>query len=155
MNTDALRVGGLDKPVTQRLHLTAWETHSISYYRVRKLCNVADKLSLFFSCQVENNPRTGNFGALVRVFLGRTKELKISTECQEWVWGLSWERINKLRWARSTCAWYRQVVVWSLAVGESLIYCNVWLLKSLYFLCDVWTSTHLLHIYILDHILSP
>jgi hypothetical protein len=32
---------------------------------------------------VENNPRTGNFGALVRIFLGRTKELKISTECQE------------------------------------------------------------------------
>lgn len=43
-------------------------------------------LSSLFLLQVENNPRTGNFGALVRVFLGRTKELKISTECQEWVW---------------------------------------------------------------------
>jgi len=43
--------------------------------------------SLLFFFQVENNPRTGNFGALVRIFLGRTKELKISTECQEWVWG--------------------------------------------------------------------
>ncbi|MBN3274734.1 DYM protein, partial [Polyodon spathula] len=32
---------------------------------------------------IENNPRTGNFGALVRIFLSRTKELKISTECQE------------------------------------------------------------------------
>lgn len=56
------------------------------------LCNAADKLSavffffFLFFLQVENNPRTGNFGALVRIFLGRTKELKISTECQEWVW---------------------------------------------------------------------
>ncbi|KTG44616.1 hypothetical protein cypCar_00021448 [Cyprinus carpio] len=32
---------------------------------------------------IQNNPRSGNFGALVRVFLSRTKELKISTECQE------------------------------------------------------------------------
>lgn len=36
-----------------------------------------------FSFQVHNNPRTGNFGALVKIFLARTKELKISTECQE------------------------------------------------------------------------
>lgn len=49
--------------------------------------------SVFFSFfKVENNPRTGNFSALVRVFLGRTKELKISTECQEWVWeSQGWE----------------------------------------------------------------
>uniref|UniRef100_A0ACB8EPY1 Uncharacterized protein n=1 Tax=Sphaerodactylus townsendi TaxID=933632 RepID=A0ACB8EPY1_9SAUR len=32
---------------------------------------------------VENNPRTGNLGALIKVFLSRTKELKISTECQK------------------------------------------------------------------------
>lgn len=40
-------------------------------------------LFLFLFSLVENNPRTGNFGALVRIFLGRTKELKISTECKE------------------------------------------------------------------------
>lgn len=50
-------------------------------------CSATDTFSSpFFSLQVENNPRSGNFGALVRIFLGRTKELKISTECQEWVW---------------------------------------------------------------------
>ncbi|XP_064295936.1 dymeclin-like isoform X2 [Phalacrocorax carbo] len=31
---------------------------------------------------VEKNPRTGNLGLLVKVFLSRTKELKISAECQ-------------------------------------------------------------------------
>uniref|UniRef100_A0A8D0HD93 Dymeclin n=1 Tax=Sphenodon punctatus TaxID=8508 RepID=A0A8D0HD93_SPHPU len=31
---------------------------------------------------VENNPRTGNLAALIKVFLSRTKELKISAECQ-------------------------------------------------------------------------
>uniref|UniRef100_A0A3Q3VXV2 Dymeclin n=1 Tax=Mola mola TaxID=94237 RepID=A0A3Q3VXV2_MOLML len=42
----------------------------------------------------ENNPRTGNFGALVRVFLGRTKELKISTECQDQLF--IWQAHNAL-----------------------------------------------------------
>ncbi|KAG8599227.1 hypothetical protein GDO81_002948 [Engystomops pustulosus] len=32
---------------------------------------------------IENNPRTGNLSALIRVFLSRTKELKISAECQK------------------------------------------------------------------------
>ncbi|NWQ65605.1 DYM protein, partial [Neopipo cinnamomea] len=31
---------------------------------------------------VEKNPRTGNLGSLIKVFLSRTKELKISAECQ-------------------------------------------------------------------------
>ncbi|XP_061414368.1 dymeclin [Lethenteron reissneri] len=31
---------------------------------------------------INNNPRTGNFAALVNVFISRTKELKISAECQ-------------------------------------------------------------------------
>uniref|UniRef100_A0A8C7QFV4 Dymeclin n=1 Tax=Oncorhynchus mykiss TaxID=8022 RepID=A0A8C7QFV4_ONCMY len=43
---------------------------------------------------VENNPRTGNFGALVRIFLGRTKELKISTECQDQLF--IWQAHNAL-----------------------------------------------------------
>ncbi|XP_035247003.1 dymeclin isoform X2 [Anguilla anguilla] len=43
---------------------------------------------------IENNPRTGNFGALVRVFLGRTKELKISTECQDQLF--IWQAHNAL-----------------------------------------------------------
>lgn len=72
--------------------------------------------------QVENNPRTGNFGALVRIFLGRTKELKISTECQEWVWEpqrgstdcqwwiqcrplIVWEREREERWSSCTFPW--------------------------------------------------
>ncbi|XP_060684943.1 dymeclin isoform X2 [Hemiscyllium ocellatum] len=32
---------------------------------------------------IENNPRTENFQALVKVFLSRTNELKVSAECQE------------------------------------------------------------------------
>ncbi|CAL9682085.1 unnamed protein product [Knipowitschia caucasica] len=43
---------------------------------------------------IENNPRTGNFCALVRVFLGRTKELKISTECQDQLF--IWQAHNAL-----------------------------------------------------------
>ncbi|XP_017263091.1 dymeclin [Kryptolebias marmoratus] len=43
---------------------------------------------------IENNPRTGNFGALVRIFLGRTKELKISTECKDQLF--IWQAHNAL-----------------------------------------------------------
>eukprot|EP00063_Salmo_salar_P005653 XP_013980488.1 PREDICTED: dymeclin-like isoform X1 [Salmo salar] len=43
---------------------------------------------------IKNNPRTGNFGALVRIFLGRTKELKISTECQDQLF--IWQAHNTL-----------------------------------------------------------
>ncbi|XP_069026849.1 dymeclin [Embiotoca jacksoni] len=43
---------------------------------------------------IENNPRTGNFSALVRIFLGRTKELKISTECQDQLF--IWQAHNSL-----------------------------------------------------------
>ncbi|MBN3300309.1 dymeclin [Amia ocellicauda] len=43
---------------------------------------------------IENNPRTGNFGALVRIFLSRTKELKISTECQDQLF--IWQAHNAL-----------------------------------------------------------
>uniref|UniRef100_W5N140 Dymeclin n=1 Tax=Lepisosteus oculatus TaxID=7918 RepID=W5N140_LEPOC len=43
---------------------------------------------------VENNPRTGNFGSLVRIFLNRTKELKISTECQDQLF--IWQAHNTL-----------------------------------------------------------
>uniref|UniRef100_A0A673K2F6 Dymeclin n=1 Tax=Sinocyclocheilus rhinocerous TaxID=307959 RepID=A0A673K2F6_9TELE len=42
----------------------------------------------------DNNPRSGNFGALVRVFLSRTKELKISTECQDQLF--IWQAHNAL-----------------------------------------------------------
>lgn len=43
---------------------------------------------------IVNNPRTGNFGALVKVFLSRTKELKISTECQDQLF--IWQAHNAL-----------------------------------------------------------
>ncbi|XP_077478314.1 dymeclin isoform X2 [Stigmatopora argus] len=43
---------------------------------------------------IENNHRTGNFGTLVRIFLGRTKELKISTECQDQLF--IWQAHNAL-----------------------------------------------------------
>lgn len=43
---------------------------------------------------IENNPRSGNFCALVRIFLGRTKELKISTECQDQLF--IWQAHNAL-----------------------------------------------------------
>ncbi|XP_035382936.1 dymeclin isoform X2 [Electrophorus electricus] len=43
---------------------------------------------------IENNPRSGNFATLVRVFLGRTKELKISTECQDQLF--IWQAHNAL-----------------------------------------------------------
>lgn len=48
----------------------------------------------FAKMLIENNPRTGNFGALVRIFLGRTKELKISTECQDQLF--IWQAHNAL-----------------------------------------------------------
>ncbi|KAF7696692.1 dymeclin [Silurus meridionalis] len=43
---------------------------------------------------IKNNPRSGNFSALVRVFLARTKELKISTECQDQLF--IWQAHNAL-----------------------------------------------------------
>ncbi|KAM4707193.1 dymeclin [Discoglossus pictus] len=43
---------------------------------------------------IENNPRTGNLGALIRVFLCRTKELKISAECQNQLF--IWQAHNAL-----------------------------------------------------------
>uniref|UniRef100_A0A7M4F9Q2 Dymeclin n=1 Tax=Crocodylus porosus TaxID=8502 RepID=A0A7M4F9Q2_CROPO len=43
---------------------------------------------------VENNPRSGNLGALIKVFLSRTKELKISAECQNHVF--IWQAHNAL-----------------------------------------------------------
>uniref|UniRef100_A0A8B9JBZ4 Dymeclin n=1 Tax=Astyanax mexicanus TaxID=7994 RepID=A0A8B9JBZ4_ASTMX len=43
---------------------------------------------------IQNNSRSGNFAALVRVFLGRTKELKISTECQDQLF--IWQAHNAL-----------------------------------------------------------
>ncbi|TSK72149.1 Dymeclin [Bagarius yarrelli] len=43
---------------------------------------------------IKNNPRSGNFSALVSVFLGRTKELKISTECQDQLF--IWQAHNAL-----------------------------------------------------------
>uniref|UniRef100_A0A3Q2I3C7 Dymeclin n=1 Tax=Equus caballus TaxID=9796 RepID=A0A3Q2I3C7_HORSE len=43
---------------------------------------------------IENNPRTGNFGALIKVFLSRTKELKLSAECQNHIF--IWQTHNAL-----------------------------------------------------------
>ncbi|XP_027626071.1 dymeclin isoform X2 [Tupaia chinensis] len=43
---------------------------------------------------VENNPRTGNLGALIKVFLSRTKELKLSAECQNHIF--IWQTNNAL-----------------------------------------------------------
>uniref|UniRef100_A0A8C8SSB5 Dymeclin n=1 Tax=Pelusios castaneus TaxID=367368 RepID=A0A8C8SSB5_9SAUR len=42
----------------------------------------------------ENNPRTGNLGALIKVFLSRTKELKISAECENHLF--IWQAHNAL-----------------------------------------------------------
>ncbi|XP_070277233.1 dymeclin isoform X1 [Myotis yumanensis] len=43
---------------------------------------------------VENNPRTGNLGALIKVFLSRTKELKVSAECRNHIF--IWQTNNAL-----------------------------------------------------------
>ncbi|XP_072590881.1 dymeclin isoform X2 [Vulpes vulpes] len=43
---------------------------------------------------VINNPRTGNLGALIKVFLSRTKELKLSAECQNHIF--IWQTHNAL-----------------------------------------------------------
>ncbi|XP_077202877.1 dymeclin isoform X2 [Paroedura picta] len=43
---------------------------------------------------VGNNPRTGNLAALIKVFLSRTKELKISAECQNHLF--IWQAHNAL-----------------------------------------------------------
>ncbi|KAM4051337.1 dymeclin isoform 2-T3 [Anomaloglossus baeobatrachus] len=43
---------------------------------------------------IENNPRTGNLSALIRVFLSRTKELKISAECENQLF--IWQAHNAL-----------------------------------------------------------
>ncbi|XP_075582184.1 dymeclin isoform X2 [Pelecanus crispus] len=42
----------------------------------------------------EKNPRTGNLGSLIKVFLSRTKELKISAECQNHLF--IWQAHNAL-----------------------------------------------------------
>uniref|UniRef100_A0A671VYR8 Dymeclin n=1 Tax=Sparus aurata TaxID=8175 RepID=A0A671VYR8_SPAAU len=67
----------------------------ISFTFISPTSSATDTFSSpFFSLQVENNPRSGNFGALVRIFLGRTKELKISTECQDQLF--IWQAHNAL-----------------------------------------------------------
>ncbi|KAM3845146.1 dymeclin isoform 1-T4 [Vipera latastei] len=43
---------------------------------------------------VENNPRTGNLAALIKVFLSRTKEIQISAECQNHLF--IWQAQNAL-----------------------------------------------------------
>nr|XP_042120356.1 dymeclin isoform X3 [Peromyscus maniculatus bairdii] len=43
---------------------------------------------------VENNPRTGNLGALTKVFLSRTRELRLSAECQNHIF--IWQTHNAL-----------------------------------------------------------
>ncbi|XP_067839523.1 dymeclin [Heptranchias perlo] len=43
---------------------------------------------------IENNPRTGNLQALVKIFLSRTNELKISAECQDQLF--IWQAHNAL-----------------------------------------------------------
>lgn len=43
---------------------------------------------------VENNPRTGNLGALTKVFLSRTRELRLSAECQNHIF--IWQTHNSL-----------------------------------------------------------
>lgn len=43
---------------------------------------------------VENNPRTGNLGALTKVFLTRTRELRLSAECQNHIF--IWQTHNAL-----------------------------------------------------------
>ncbi|XP_060233023.1 dymeclin isoform X4 [Meriones unguiculatus] len=43
---------------------------------------------------VENNPRTGNLGALTKVFLSRTRELRLSVECQNHIF--IWQTHNAL-----------------------------------------------------------
>uniref|UniRef100_A0AAQ5XIG2 Dymeclin n=1 Tax=Amphiprion ocellaris TaxID=80972 RepID=A0AAQ5XIG2_AMPOC len=53
-----------------------------------------EQFCLMCHIMFENNPRTGNFSALVRIFLGRTKELKISTECQDQLF--IWQAHNAL-----------------------------------------------------------
>lgn len=47
-------------------------------------------------CQalVENNPRTGNLAALTKVFLSRTRELRLSAECQNHIF--IWQTHNAL-----------------------------------------------------------
>ncbi|EDL09497.1 dymeclin, isoform CRA_c [Mus musculus] len=43
---------------------------------------------------VENNPRTGNLAALTKVFLSRTRELRLSAECQNHIF--IWQTHNAL-----------------------------------------------------------
>uniref|UniRef100_A0A673JXH9 Dymeclin n=1 Tax=Sinocyclocheilus rhinocerous TaxID=307959 RepID=A0A673JXH9_9TELE len=65
---------------------------SFTFTSPTSMFGVFDHLSV--SLLVQNNPRSGNFGALVRVFLSRTKELKISTECQDQLF--IWQAHNAL-----------------------------------------------------------
>uniref|UniRef100_A0A8C2C5C6 Dymeclin n=1 Tax=Cyprinus carpio TaxID=7962 RepID=A0A8C2C5C6_CYPCA len=65
---------------------------SFTFTSPTSMFGVFDHLSV--SLIVQNNPRSGNFGALVRVFLSRTKELKISTECQDQLF--IWQAHNAL-----------------------------------------------------------
>ncbi|XP_076844928.1 dymeclin [Brachyhypopomus gauderio] len=73
--------------------------HLISFTFTSPTCSADAKLleeaiTPLAKILIENNPRSGNFSALVRVFLARTKELKISTECQDQLF--IWQAHNAL-----------------------------------------------------------
>uniref|UniRef100_A0A2K5ZA46 Dymeclin n=1 Tax=Mandrillus leucophaeus TaxID=9568 RepID=A0A2K5ZA46_MANLE len=65
---------------------------------LKKLSEIAWRLKIWITGHinlcVENNPRTGNLGALIKVFLSRTKELKLSAECQNHIF--IWQTHNAL-----------------------------------------------------------
>ncbi|XP_077792625.1 dymeclin isoform X4 [Podarcis muralis] len=78
-------------PTNRLLQSTRVQSH-ISWIAELKLLEEA-AISVCKSL-VENNPRTGNLTALIKVFLSRTKELKISAECQNHLF--IWQTHNAL-----------------------------------------------------------
>uniref|UniRef100_A0A670IQP4 Dymeclin n=1 Tax=Podarcis muralis TaxID=64176 RepID=A0A670IQP4_PODMU len=78
-------------PTNRLLQSTRVQSH-ISWIAELKLLEEA-AVSVCKSL-VENNPRTGNLTALIKVFLSRTKELKISAECQNHLF--IWQTHNAL-----------------------------------------------------------
>ncbi|XP_073199614.1 dymeclin isoform X3 [Lepidochelys kempii] len=66
----------------------------LSHYASAELKLLEEATISICKSLVENNPRTGNLGALIKVFLSRTKELKISAECQNHLF--IWQAHNAL-----------------------------------------------------------
>ncbi|XP_052011669.1 dymeclin isoform X1 [Apodemus sylvaticus] len=80
---------------TSRLTLNSWQSSSLDAANNSTELKLLEEATVSV-CKslVENNPRTGNLAALTKVFLSRTRELRLSAECQNHIF--IWQTHNAL-----------------------------------------------------------